>query len=252
MNRAYHHTIKTGLNPNISVDCVIFGFDFEKLNVITIRRGTGNGSELMRTALPGDLIYDSENLDMAAERVLKELTGLKGVYLEQVGAFGDPNRVNNKKDEKWLKSIREQPEARVVTIAYYSLLPMENCQLMASSFAKSVQWEAVAEIDDLAFDHLDILHTSLSKLKSKIAHQPVGVNLLPEKFTLGQLQKLYETILDKKIDKRNFRRKIQKLDILTRLDEKQTGVPHKPSHYVKFNEKKYKELTETGFDNFGF
>ena len=243
---------KSSLNPHISVDCVIFGFDYEKLNVITIRRGMGNGSDLMRTALPGDLIYDNENLDMAAERVLSELTGLQGVYLDQVGAFGDPNRVRTEQDQKWLQTVRDEPEARVVTIAYYSLLPMENCKLEASSFAREVEWQLVEEIEDLAFDHLDILHSALNKLKTKIATKPIGFNLLPEKFTLGQLQKLYETILHKKIDKRNFRRKISKLDILTHLDEKQTNVPHKPSHYVKFNPKKYKELSETGFDNFGF
>jgi 8-oxo-dGTP diphosphatase len=129
---------------------------------------------------------------------------------------------------------------------------MDNCSLQASSFAKSAEWVAVEDIKELAFDHFDIFQAALKKLKEKIATQPVGFNLLPEKFTLGQLHKLYEAIFDKKIDKRNFRRKILKLDILTSLDEKQKGVAHKPSKYVKFNERNYKKLCETGFDNFSF
>ncbi len=240
------------LNPHVSADCVIFGFDFEKLNVLIIRRGINSSSKTTRMALPGDLIYDNENLDMAASRILKELTGLEGIYLEQVAAFGDPNRIKTKRDQEWLKSIREQPEARVVTIAYYSLVPMSICTLQASSFAKSAEWVAVNEIKELAFDHYDILAAALKKLKEKIATQPIGFNLLPEKFTLGQLHKLYEAILNKKIDKRNFRRKILKLDILTSLEEKQKGVAHKPSTFVRFNEKNYRKLCETGFDNFSF
>lgn len=240
------------LNPHVSTDCVIFGFDFEKLNVLVIRRGINSSSKTTRMALPGDLIYENEDLDMAASRILKELTGLEGIYLEQVAAFGDPNRIKTKRDQEWLKSIREEPEARVVTIAYYSLVPMDNCSLQASSFAKSAEWVAVEDIKELAFDHFNIFQAALKKLKEKIATQPVGFNLLPEKFTLGQLHKLYEVIFDKKIDKRNFRRKILKLDILTSLDEKQKGVAHKPSKYVKFNERNYKKLCETGFDNFSF
>jgi 8-oxo-dGTP diphosphatase len=107
-------------------------------------------------------------------------------------------------------------------------------------------------IKELAFDHYEILQAAKDKLKQKIKIQPIGFNLLPEKFTLSQLHRLYESILDKPLDKRNFRRKIQKLDILTSLREKQRGVPHKPSSLYEFNEEKYQELTQTGFDNFGF
>ena len=112
--------------------------------------------------------------------------------------------------------------------------------------------EVANEIKELAFDHFEILQAAKDKLKQKIKIQPIGFNLLPEKFTLSQLHRLYESILDKPLDKRNFRRKIQKLDILTSLREKQRGVPHKPSLLYKFNEEKYQELTQTGFDNFGF
>jgi 8-oxo-dGTP diphosphatase len=248
------HNIKhlKELNPNISADCVIFGFDFEKLNVLIIRRSMDAKSKATRMALPGDLIYDTEDLDMAANRILSELTGLSNIYMEQVAAFGNPNRIKTPQDQKWLKSIRAKPDARVVTVGYYSLVKMDDCSLHASSFAKSAEWIAVDDIEELAFDHMEILQAALKKLKEKIRTQPIGFNLLPDKFTLGQLHKLYEAILEKSIDKRNFRRKILKLDILTNLDEKQKGVAHKPSQFVRFNARKYHKLTETGFDNFSF
>ena len=243
---------KNMLNPHISVDCVIFGFDYEKLNVLVIRRDTGTKSAGMRMALPGDLIYDNECLDTAANRVLKELTGVDGIFLEQVAAFGNPNRSKTKRDQKWLKTIRDEPQARVVTIGYFALVPMKKCELSASSFARTAEWVAMEDIEELAFDHMDILQTAFNKLKEKLNTRPIGFNLLPEKFTLGQLHKLYEAILEKKIDKRNFRRKILKLGIITTLKEKQKGVAHKPSHYVKFNKSHYSKLSKTGFDNFAF
>ena len=244
--------INSELNPNVSVDCVIFGFDLEQLTVLLIDRGEISSAFGPRLALPGNLIYDNENLDMAANRVLAELTGLKNIYLEQVGAFGDPDRIHKEADREWLKSIRAEPEARVITVAYYTLVPMSYYIPQAASFAKNADWVPVNLIKELAFDHYEILHAAKDKLKQKIKIQPIGFNLLPEKFTLSQLHRLYESILDKPLDKRNFRRKIQKLDILTSLREKQRGVPHKPSSLYEFNHEKYQELTQTGFDNFGF
>jgi 8-oxo-dGTP diphosphatase len=239
------------LNSNVSVDCVIFGFDMENLTVLLIDRGE-NKFPGSRMALPGNLIYNDENLEQAAHRVLEELTGLKDIYLEQLGAFGDPNRICKESDKAWLNSIRAEPEARVITIAYVSLVKISDYTPHASSFAQSAGWTVVNEIQDLAFDHYEILTAAKEKLKRKIKIQPIGFNLLPEKFTLSQLHRLYESILGKPLDKRNFRRKIQKLGILTNLKEKQRGVPHKPSELYKFNEEKYLELTKDGFDNFGF
>jgi 8-oxo-dGTP diphosphatase len=244
--------IVSELNPNVSVDCVIFGFDLEKLNVLVIDRGENQVAENVRLALPGNLIYNNENLEQAAYRVLEELTSLKDIYLEQIGAFGDPNRICKEADRAWLQSIRAEPDARVITVAYFSLVKMEDYMPHAASFAKNAAWIPANEITDLAFDHYDILQAARNKLKEKIKIQPIGFNLLPEKFTLSQLHKLYESILDKDLDKRNFRRKVQKLDILTQLNEKQEGVPHKPSELYKFNEEKYQELTHNGYDNFGF
>ncbi|MEY3126325.1 MAG: hypothetical protein RL273_449 [Bacteroidota bacterium] len=243
---------KTDLNPNNSVDCVIFGFDFEQIKVLLIDRGQNLGNSKNLRALPGNLIYEEEDLDEAAYRVLEELTGIKDIYLEQVGAFGNPNRVNKESDREWLKSIRDEPNARVITAAYYSLVKIDDFVPKAHSFAKKAEWIPLTEIEELAFDHFEILQVAKEKLKQKIKIQPIGFNLLPEKFTLSQLHKLYECIFEKTLDKRNFRRKIQKLNILTNLKEKQRGVPHKPSQLYKFNEENYQLLTQNGYDNFGF
>ncbi|MEY3438188.1 MAG: hypothetical protein RL265_773 [Bacteroidota bacterium] len=239
------------LNPRISVDCVIFGFDLNQLKVLVIERSISDSDKQILT-LPGDLIYEGENLDIAANRVLFELTGLQTIFLEQVGAFGDIDRLNKESDKKWLRAVREEPEARVITVAYFSLVNIHEYAPQASSFAKSAAWIPLNEIDELAFDHSDILQTALKKLKNKIRIQPVGFNLLPDKFTLSQLQKLYEAILGRELDKRNFRRKMLKLQLVEMLEERQEKVPHKPSQYFKFNETNYNKLIENGFDNFGF
>jgi 8-oxo-dGTP diphosphatase len=233
------------LNHNISVDCVIFGFDFENLKVLLIDRDSV-GQISPQMALPGDLIYNDENLEQAANRILEELTGLNKIYLEQVGAFGDPKRVQKDTDRAWLKSMRSQPDARVITVAYYSLVNIFDYRPQALSFAKKTEWVSLDEIKELAFDHFDILQEAKNNLKLKLRNQPIGFNLLPEKFTLSQLHRLYECILERPLDKRNFRRKIQKLDLLINLKEKQSGVPHKPSELYRFNEEKYIELTQSG------
>lgn len=242
---------KHQLNPRISADCVIFGFDFNQLKVLLIEREPVEGFDVS-LSLPGDLIFEDEDLDMAANRILNELTGLYDIFLEQVGAFGNPHRLSKASDQAWLKAVRQKPDERVVTIAYYSLVNMNDYQPQASSFAKTACWVSVHEINELAFDHFEIYQAALKKLKNKIKTQPIGFNLLPEKFTLSQLHRLYEVILGRTLDKRNFRRKMLKLKIVESLDEKQEGVPHKPSQFFKFNEFNYNSLIENGFDNFGF
>jgi 8-oxo-dGTP diphosphatase len=240
------------LNPNVSVDCVILGFDRDRLKVLLIEREGDYPDLASKLALPGDLIFNHENLIMAAHRVLEELTGLKDIFLKQIGAFGDPDRISKETDKQWLKSIRANPEARVITIAYYSLVQITDYEPHASSFAQSANWYDVEEIEDLAFDHFKILQQALDQLRQEIRQHPIGFNLMPELFTLRQLQNMYEAILGKPLDKRNFRRKILKLNILTPTDEKEKDVAHKPAQYFKFNEESYNALLETGFDNFGF
>ncbi|MCK5781230.1 MAG: NUDIX hydrolase [Flavobacteriales bacterium] len=222
------------LNLDISVDCVVFGFHENKLRVLLIEREQNSDEKGCVYALPGDLVFSQEHIDHAAERVLFELTNLKGIYLEQFHTFGDPKRVSTEKDQKWLKSIRKDPNARVITIAYFSLVKMEDYVPSPSSFAERAEWKDVSDIPQLAFDHNAILDKALEVLRNKVANNKIGFELLPEKFTLGQLQQLYEVILDKQLDKRNFRKSIKKIDTIKALEEKQKGVLHKPAQLFTY------------------
>jgi len=245
-------TALTQLNPHVSVDCVIFGFDADELKVLLIERNIDpidNKSRLY--SLPGNLVDDNEDLDSSAKRILSELTSLNNLFLEQFYAFGDPNRVKNSSDAQWLNSIREVPTARVITVAYYSLVKIGDYVPAASSFARKAFWCRVSEVPELAFDHNLILNKALSSLKNKLRVEPIGFELLPEKFTLGQLQKVYETILGTELDKRNFRRKILNKGIIKQLEEKQKGVPHKRASLFEFDQIAYEKIRTEQF-NFDF
>ena len=222
------------INPNVSVDCVVFGFDNEKLNVLLIEQ-KDVGQDLKQLALPGDLVVENESLDYSAKRVLKELTDLEGIYLHQFHAFGNPTRVKNVKDLAWLQSYRENPQARVITIAYFALVKMDDFKPDASSFAERVFWQDIHDIPELAFDHNEILKAGLENLRHEFLHKNIGFELLPEKFTLNQLQVLHEIILDQNLDKRNFRKKVLKDKLVTGLEEKQKGVLHKPAQLFSLN-----------------
>jgi 8-oxo-dGTP diphosphatase len=237
-----------GLNPNVSVDCVVFGFDVTGLKVLLIERENPDNTEGKNFQLPGDLIRNNENLDEAANRVLKELTRLNDLYLEQFSAFGDPLRVKRENDLEWLRSVRKDPEARVVTIGYFSLIKPENFKPTANSFARKAEWIHLDNVPELAFDHNLILTVGLNALKLKMRSEPVGFELLPSKFTLGQLQNLYETVMGYEIDKRNFRRKILGMNFLVQLEEKQRGVAHKPARLYQFNQSAYNEAFSPAFD----
>lgn len=231
------------INPNVSVDCAIFSFDGSELEVLLIERMAGETTlEDDLLALPGNLIYQNENLDQAANRVLFELTGLENIFLEQVYTFGDPARITKQKDQDWLKKIRAHPEARVITVAYTSLVKKSNLKVSPSSFARKALWVKVLEVPQLAFDHNDIFTKALDFLKQKIYLQPLGYELLPERFTLAQLQKLYEAILDDSFDKRNFRRKILRSSFIIPLNEKQQGVAHKPARLYRFDKSQFHQI----------
>lgn len=231
------------INPNVSVDCAIFSFDGSDLEVLLIERMAGETAlEDDLLALPGNLIYQDENLDQAANRVLFELTGLENIFLEQVYTFGDPARITKQKDQDWLKKIRAHPEARVITVAYTSLVKKSNLKVTPSSFARKALWVKVKEVPQLAFDHNDIFKKALDFLKVKIYSEPLGYELLPERFTLAQLQKLYEAILDDSFDKRNFRRKILRTCFIVPLDEKQQGVAHKPARLYRFDKSQFHQI----------
>lgn len=250
----YSDKIKTsGQNPHVSVDCVIFGFQEGDLKVLLIERSYANVSDPSLSGkdllLPGDLVFDNEDLDTSAKRILKELTNLENIFLEQFHAFGDPNRVRKSTDKNWLESIRSEPQARVITIAYYSLVKLEDFKPSASSFACNAYWHSLAqEVPELAFDHNEIVTYAQKALKKKIQTHPIGFELLPNKFTLSQLQKLYETIIGHPLDKRNFRRQMLKKGILKPLMEKQKHVPHKRAQLFEFDKEKYELMNKEDYE----
>jgi 8-oxo-dGTP diphosphatase len=215
----------------VTVDNVIFGFDEADLKVLLIKRG----SEPYRDswALPGDFMYPDEDLDTAAKRVLEELTGINNVYLEQVRTFGTVNR---------------HPLGRVVTTAYFSLIKIDGYRLAPASFAERIKWVSISKIKDLAFDHNRILNACFATLKQRVRVRPIGFELLPPKFTLTELQHLYEAILEDKLDKRNFRKKILTMDFIVDLNESQEGVAHRPARLYEFDKAKYEKFIAEGFN----
>lgn len=218
------------LHSDFSVDCVIFGFDEGELKVLLIDRNEAPYKGWK--AIPGNLVYDHEDIDSAAERVLYELSGLKDIFLEQLYTFGDIDR---------------HPQGRVITVAYYSIIRSTDAGLHpVTSFAKKAYWWPARELPKLAFDHNEIAEKALSRLRDRIRYEPIGFELLPEKFTLTQLQHVYEAILEQKIDKRNFRKKILSFGLLQELSKKQTGVSHRAARLYKFNKKQYEKAKKLG------
>ena len=204
----------------ISVDCVIFGFDNNELKVLLIKSDLEEFND--QWSLLGDLVRPDENLDNASYRVLKDRTGLDDVYLEQVYTFGDVNR---------------HPAGRVITTAYYSLINIKDHQLKLQH--NELHWHPVNEITTLAFDHKEIVDTCLKQLQSKIEEHPIVFNLLPEKFSLRELQSLYEAILGVKMDRRNFRKKFFLMGWLQDVNELEQDVPHRPGKLYRFDTNKF-------------
>ncbi|MFA5973246.1 MAG: NUDIX domain-containing protein [Lentimicrobiaceae bacterium] len=242
--------MQEGLIPNVSVDCVVFGFDFTNLNVLLIERNmTIDGTDYADLKLPGDLMRLDEELDASAARILKENTGLSNIYLKQFKSFGSPDRLKKKpRDMEWLRQI-DHPEEQVVTIAYYSLIDISEKRSSDLILDDNARWYPVNEVTDLVMDHMDILKEALDHLRGELLNKPIGFELLPEKFTLSQMQKLYEVILGTTFDKRNFRKKILSMKYLIPLNEKQVGVAHKPARLYIFSREVY---TKTKKDNFDF
>ena len=224
---------------DVSVDCALFGFDGERLKLLLIRQKTSDAGPLseaeLQMALPGDFVKTEESLHHAAGRVLHELTGLHEVYLKQFHAFGDPNRVKGLKDQHWLRTFRANPENRVMTVAYFGLVSLHDHIPQAASFAGDAFWIEVDELPDLAFDHDDIAELALVTLREQLESKHIGFEMLPKKFTLRQLQSLHEVVLNKKLDKRNFRKNVKRMDHVVPLNEKEEGVLHKPAQLFTFD-----------------
>lgn len=222
-----NHTYKYP-RPALTVDCVVFGFDGGDLQVLLIRRALEPFQN--RWALPGGFVHLDETLDEAARRELEEETGLREVFLEQLHTFG---------------AVDRDPRERVVSVAYYALV--KPSAATAATDAAEADWFPVASVPPLAFDHADILAAALERLRDKLRREPVGFELLPPKFTLSQLQRLYEAVLGTTLDKRNFRKKVLGYDLLVPLKEKHREGAHRPAQLFRFDPVKYRRLEKKGF-----
>ena len=224
------------LNPHVSVDCVVFGFDSKKIKVLLIERekvGIESKSS-HKLKLPGSLILENEDLDDSAYRTLKELTRLDNIFLKQFQVFGSPDRLTPQEDLAWLKITSKTNVERVVTIAYYSLIKLQESNLTDKTI-----WHPVDDLPELVFDHNQIVQKALEVLQKEVRTEPVCFELLPQKFTIREMQNIYEAILGKEMDNRNFRKKILPLNFLVKLNEKEKGVSHKPALLYKFDRKLY-------------
>jgi 8-oxo-dGTP diphosphatase len=214
-----------------SVDCVIFGYAEGEIKALLIERGMEPFSHQL--AIPGDLVYPNEDLDEAAKRILFELTGLTNINMHQSKTFGSPNR---------------HPQGRVITISYFALIKIEDFEVEASSWADKALWLSLHEIPKLAFDHNLILDSTFEVLKQKLSTEPVCFDLLPERFTLFELQKLYEYAFNTSFDKGNFRKKIKNIPLIE-LDEVQQNVNHRPAKLFKFDKRAFTEnFSEINFN----
>ena len=215
----------------LTVDCVVFGLDHQDLKVLLIQRGLPPFEG--RWALPGGFVRLTETLDEAARRELEEETGLRTLFLEQLYTFSDVNR---------------DPRERVVSVAYYALVNLQDHIVHGATDARDAAWFGVHDVPTLAFDHADILQMALDRLRGKLRYQPIGFELLPKKFTLSQLQHLYELVLERELDKRNFRKRVLAMDLLIETDDVQQDVAHRAARLYRFDERKYRRLAKAGFN----
>jgi 8-oxo-dGTP diphosphatase len=220
-------------NIKVAVDAVVFGYTSkEGLSLLLIKRDVEPFKNTW--ALPGGLILDNESIEEAVERELKEETGVAINYLEQLYSFGEPDR---------------DPRNRVISVTYYGLVKPNQFKLKASTDANDAQWFSINELPHLAFDHKRIIDMAIQRLKNKIIYEPIGFELLSKKFPFSDLEHLYSTVLERQIDRRNFKKKIMKLGFLEETDEKQVLLgAGRPGNLFKFNEKKYFQLKKEGIN----
>ena len=215
----------------LTVDCVVFGYDEGDLKVLLIQRALDPFKG--KWALPGGFVRVDETLDDAARRELQEEAGLKDIFLEQLYTFGEVDR---------------DPRERVVSVAYYALVKLAAHETKAATDAADAKWHPISKVPKLAFDHAEILATAVDRLKGKVRYQPIGFELLPPKFTLSQLQHLYEAVLGSELDKRNFRKKVLGFGLLVPLKETQMAGRHRPAQLFQFDADKYEKLKRKGFN----
>lgn len=228
-------------NPHVSVDCVIFGFDGEKLKVLLIERSITEQHELYNDKkLPGSIILADEDLDEAASRVLTELTGLKNIYLSQFRSFGGPERTKNPRDIVWLENTTQLKIGRIVTVAYVALIKIDR-KILVKKEGTQANWYDINEVGamNMAFDHARIIDRGLDYIRHNLDIEPhLLFELLPRKFTLTQLQVLYDTVHQTQSDVRNFRKKVALWPWVVALDEVEAGVAHRAARLFKFDGKR--------------
>lgn len=221
-------------SPSVTADCVVFGITFATdgpaLRVLLIERAEAPFEGAL--ALPGGFVRIAETVDDAARRELREETGLENVFLEQLYTFG---------------ALDRDPRGRVVSVAYYALVNLADHRVRSGTDARDARWVAVQDARDLAFDHDRILAAALERLRGKVRYQPIGFEMLPERFKLSQLQALYEAILGRELDKRNFRKRILAMGLLAQAGEER-GVPHRAARLYRFEHRRYESLRRRGFD----
>lgn len=234
----------TRFNPHISVDCIVFGFDLNELKILLVNRDSvhDRNADGKKIKLPGDLIIRFEELHHSATRVLQKYTGLDNIYLRQFGIFDTPDRLRDKDDVDWLANQTHVEIQRVITVAYYSLIRLDDSISTELSESFNAQWYSASDVPKLMFDHNRILDEGIKTLRNELISQPVGFNLLPEKFTLNQLQQLYEAVLGVKMDNRNFRKRAISLKYIEPLNEWQKGLSNKPAKLHRFNKAEYEKF----------
>ncbi|MDB5134716.1 MAG: hydrolase [Mucilaginibacter sp.] len=228
---------------HISIDCVVFGFHEGQLRVLTLKMKNEES-----WYLPGGFMLKEEPIEMAANRILKERTGLDEIFLQQFQVFGDPNRSRPHRDmykdilpasENWFTN-------RFLTIGYYALVDFVNVNPTPDNHSENCAWYDLTDLPDLKLDHALILKTALDTLRLQLNYQPIGYNLMPKEFTMPELQKLYETILDKKLDRRNFQRRMLGFGILNRSEEPRKGGAHKAPYLYSFDLENYQNALKEG------
>jgi 8-oxo-dGTP diphosphatase len=232
---------------HISLDCVVFGFHAGQLKILLLKM-----KHEEKRALPGGFVRKDETLEEAASRTLRERTGLENIFLQQFSVFSDPLRSDPDARPQSLVLAGVSPEKtgffaqRFISVGFYALVEFSQVVPRPDVLSDTCDWYNLEERGPLILDHDQILAAALAALQAQLNYQPLGYNLLPRKFTLPELQKLYEAILGKKLDRRNFQRKIFSYGILRSLDEKRTGVAHKAPYLYSFDLRKYQKALKLG------
>lgn len=226
------------LYPHVSVDCVLLGINDDKLSVLLVERIDQEGNHV-GYKLPGSLIYESEDLDEAAYRVLNDTTGLKRVMLKQFRSFGSPKRTQNKDDVQWLENASKLKIDRIVTIAYLALCK-NNKKAYPIQDGDSVKWTPIDQLPRLPFDHKEIVEAAVQEIRNWIEKEPAIIyDYLPQKFTAFQLRRSYEVIYNKEMDIRNFHKKMNSLEYVVPTDDIENGVAHRAARFYRFDKVKY-------------